>query len=135
MALERKAATHVGADVRVDMHHRNSEVATKVRQHSSPRVDGETVAVGVATIGMSAALRGCDDVTAAVERACADEDVPVILSGRHRERGGEGDHVRPARTQSQEQFRKPDIVSGRKAERTDWCIFNHNDIVARRVRR
>ena len=68
----------------------NAGRVARVEQHLTPGINDEAVAIGRATIFMDSYLRGRDHEHRIFDRACAHEDMPVRLTGRHGERGGNG---------------------------------------------
>ena len=88
------------------------------------------MAIGRAAVGMDAALRRGDDVTAGLDRTRANERMPMRLAGGHREGGGNGDHLRPAIDERAIEFGEAQIITDAEAQTADWRVDERDRFAA-----
>ena len=82
------------------------------------------MAVGLATGGMIAALRGGENPASGLNRAGAQQDMPVHPPGFAGERGRHTDEIRTGPGKMGVERRKPEIVADCQPGAAPWQIGN-----------
>src|SRR5262245_14590017 len=93
-----------------------ADAARQAAQDTPPAVDDQRIAVRLATVLVETRLRRRDDVHEILDRARAQQHLPVCATGRPCERGRQADPVRAAATELAKELRKTDVIADRETE-------------------
>ena len=103
----------------------------------APGIGDERMAIGVPLLvadGERAGLGAGADIGLGFDRAGAQEHLPMVLAGLHREGGGHRDHLGALFRQRLKKIGKTQVVADRAADRDAFAIVG-DDLVARLHRR
>ena len=81
------------------------------REHEPPRVDDHRSPAGAVAARVRPDLIGPDHEALGLDRAGAQQQLPVVPRGRQRERGGHDDHLRPAHGERLVELGEADVVT------------------------
>ena len=101
---------------RVDLGHDDADLGAAVGHHLAPGIDDQGMAEGLASLGMLAALRRRDDVTAVLDRPGAQKRVPVGFAGDAGEGRGHRQEPGPRLGERTVKGGETQIIANRHAE-------------------
>ena len=85
-------------------------------EHVAPGVHDQALAVADSPVGLLADLVGRDHVDLILDRAGAQQDVPVVLAGAEREGARDQDRARARRDEPAEELGEAQVVADREAD-------------------
>ena len=135
MSQRRETAAHVLEPGEVELGERDAFAVGHRTQNRTPGIDDLRAAVGTARRPVLAPLRRSDHEALALDRARAQQDLPVITPRGNRERRGNEQHRRAEIDERAVELRKADVVADRQAERAARKLRDDDLASGRDVRR
>ena len=108
-----------------------SPVRGRAGEHLAPGIDDHRVAVAVPLGALAAALAGRDHEHLVLDRAGAQQHLPVRLAGDAREVGGHRDDARAAQREDPVQLRKAQVVADGQPDRDSVRGLGQHDLGGR----
>ena len=121
---------HLGLALEVELGGDERLGVRRLGQHHAPRVDDHRPPARAVAARVLADLVGGDHERLVLDRAGAQEHLPVVARGGERERGGHGDHARAAHREDAVQLGEAQVVADRQAELDAVGGLRQHDLLA-----
>ena len=113
----RQFAPHAVLVLEINWRDNDAFLIRGAREHASPWIDDHRIAVVAVAVNVGTELRGRDHVRLVLDRAGANQRLPMRFAGRERERARNRDNLCAGKSQASIKFREAQVVADAESDR------------------
>ena len=132
MFQRRQLAPHAVLVFEINWRDDDAFLIRRAREHASPWIDDHRIAVVTVAINVGAELGGCDHVRLILDRAGAEQRLPMRFAGWESECARNRDDLCAGKSEAPIEFREAQVVADAESDRAERSLGG-NDVGAGRA--